>query len=230
VTPPPDLPGFLGTIAPLLDHWGYLAVGSLVLLEDFGVPVPGETVLIAASVYAGAGRLQIAAVIVIGFLAAIIGDSIGYSIGRFGGRRLVLRYGKYVFITPKRLDAAERFFTRHGGKIVTIARFVEGLRQANGIIAGMTGMRWRRFVSFNVLGALLWVGVWTSLGYLTGANLTTIWNAIGRYQPYAYAALGVLVAGLVVWHLRRRRRDRGAGDPPQPVTDLVPDRVTEEPA
>jgi membrane protein DedA with SNARE-associated domain len=225
VTPPPDLPGFLGAIAPLLDHWGYLAVGSLVLLEDFGVPVPGETVLIAAAVYAGAGRLEIASVIVIGFLAAIVGDSIGFTIGRFGGRRLVLRYGKYVFITPKRLDAAERFFTRHGGKIVTIARFVEGLRQANGIIAGMTGMRWRRFVAFNVLGALLWVGVWTSLGYLAGANLTAIWNAIGRYQPYFYSAIGLLVVGLVVWHLRRRRRERPPDEPPEPP---VADRVAED--
>lgn len=222
MTPPPDLPGFLGTIAPLLDSWGYIAVGGLVMLEDFGVPVPGETVLIAAAVYAGAGRLNIAAVIIIGILAAIVGDSIGYTIGRFGGRRLVLRYGKYVFITPKRLDVAERFFTRHGGKIVTIARFVEGLRQANGIIAGMTGMRWIRFFGFNVLGALLWAGLWSGLGYLAGSHLTAIWNTVGRYQPYVYGAVGLLVVGLVLWHLRRRRRARAeSGDGPGQAPDAA---------
>jgi LPXTG-motif cell wall-anchored protein len=101
------------------------------------------------------------------------------------------------------------------------------LRQANGIIAGMTGMRWRRFVAFNVLGAVLWVGVWTSLGYLAGANLTTIWNGIGRYQPYFYTAIGLLVVGLVIWHLRRRRRERGDREPPAPP---VADRVTEDAA
>ena len=138
MSPPVQLPGFLHTLAPLLDHWGYLAVGFLLLVEDFGVPAPGETVLIAASVYAGAGRLNIVAVGVIGFAAAVAGDNVGYAIGRFGGRALVLRFGRYVILTGDRLDRAESFFTRHGGKIVIVARFIEGLRQANGIIAGIT--------------------------------------------------------------------------------------------
>jgi membrane protein DedA with SNARE-associated domain len=86
-------------------------------------------VLIAAAIYAGAGKLNIVVVGVIGFLAAVLGDNLGFAIGHFGGRRLVLRLGRYVLLTPARLDTAERFFTRHGGKIVTIARFVEGLRQ-----------------------------------------------------------------------------------------------------
>ena len=83
-----QLPGFLHTLAPLLDHWGYLAVGFLLFVEDFGVPAPGETVLIAASVYSGAGRLNIVAVGVIGFAAAVLGDNVGCAIGRFGGRAL----------------------------------------------------------------------------------------------------------------------------------------------
>jgi len=144
---PPPLPGALGALAPLLNHYGYLAVAGLITLEDFGVPVPGETVLIAAAVYAGAGQLNIIVLALIAVAAAVIGDNIGYAIGRFGGRRLVERFGRYLLITPQRLDTAERFFGRHGGKVVTIARFVEGLRQANGIIAGITGMRWRRFRS-----------------------------------------------------------------------------------
>src|ERR1700726_1214971 len=116
---PPVLPGFLATLAPLLDHWGYLAVGFLLFVEDFGVPSPGETVLIAASVYAGAGRLNIVAVGLIGFAAAVLGDNVGYAIGRFGGRTVVLRFGRYVMLTEERLAKAEAFFTRHGGKIVT---------------------------------------------------------------------------------------------------------------
>src|SRR5215469_5861072 len=154
----PALPGFLGALAPVLNHYGYLAVGGLVLVEDFGVPAPGETVLIAAAVYAGAGQLNVVAVAVIGFFAALIGDNIGFAIGHFGGRPLAERLGKYVFLTPERLDATEAFFNRHGGKIVVIARFVEGLRQANGVIAGITGMHWRKFLIYNALGAALWVG------------------------------------------------------------------------
>src|SRR5215510_8312757 len=170
------LPGFLAGLAPLLDHYGYFAVGGVVLVEDFGVPAPGETILIAASVYAGAGRLNIVAVGVIGVLAAIVGDNIGYVIGRFGGHALVLRYGKYVFLTRERLEMAERFFAHHGGKIVVAARFIEGLRQANGIIAGIAEMPWPRFLAFNALGATLWVGVWTTVGYVTGSNIKTVYE------------------------------------------------------
>ncbi len=206
---PPPLPGALGALAPLLDYYGYLAVAGLITLEDFGVPVPGEAVLVAAAVYAGAGRLNIIAVALIAVAAAVIGDNIGYAIGRFGGRRLVERFGRYLLITPQPLNTAERFFSRHGGKVVTIARFVEGLRQANGIIAGTTGMRWRRFLAFNVLGAALWVGIWASLGDLAGAHIGAIYDQINRYQNYALAALGVFVIVLIVRHvvLRHRRRE-----------------------
>src|SRR5262249_35486666 len=139
----PPLPGPLAHLAPLLGHYGYWAVGAVVLVEDFGVPAPGETILLAAGVYAGAGRLNVVAVALIAFTAAVAGDNIGYLIGRIGGRAAVHRWGRFVLLTPKRLTAAEEFFGRHGGKIVTVARFVEGFRQANGIIAGTTGMRWR---------------------------------------------------------------------------------------
>ncbi|MFJ4921091.1 DedA family protein [Streptomyces sp. NPDC088725] len=202
----PPLPGVLGDLEPILDHWGYLAVGGLLFVEDFGVPVPGETVLIAAAVYAGTGQLNIAVVVLIALLAAVAGDNVGYAIGRFGGHRLVARYGRYVLLTPPRVAKAEAFFGRHGGKIVTIARFVDGLRQANGIIAGMSGMGWRRFLGFNVLGAALWVGVWSALGYFAGQHVNTIYPAIQRYELYFLIAAGVLIVALVVRHLRRSRR------------------------
>ncbi|MGW2099521.1 DedA family protein [Streptomyces olivaceoviridis] len=203
----PPLPGPLAHLEPLLGHYGYWAVGAVVFVEDFGVPAPGETILLAAGVYAGTGRLNVAAVAVIAFVAAVAGDNLGYLIGRFGGRAFVHRWGRYVFLTPKRFEAAEAFFTRHGGKIVTVARFVEGLRQANGVIAGTTGMHWRRFLAFNALGAALWVGLWTTLAYLAGSHITAIYDEIRRYQLYVLVAVAVLLAAFVVRHLARRRRE-----------------------
>ena len=138
---PEHLPGVLHTLEPTLNHYGYLAVLGLVLIEDFGVPVPGETVLTLAAVYAGAGRLNIWLVALLGFCGALLGDNIGFAIGHFGGRPLAERYGRYIFLTRERLDTATRFFDRHGGKIIIVARFIEGLRQANGIIAGISGLR-----------------------------------------------------------------------------------------
>jgi membrane protein DedA with SNARE-associated domain len=170
--------------------------------------VPGETILIAASVYAGTGRLNVVVVGVVAFVAAVIGDNIGFAIGHFGGRALALRWGRYVFLTEERLDRAADFFSRHGAWIITLARFIEGLRQANGIVAGITGLHWRRFLAFNALGAALWVGTWVSLGYLAGSHIGTIYGHITRYTLYALIAAGVVIVALVVRHLVKRRRAR----------------------
>ncbi|MFJ4634371.1 DedA family protein [Streptomyces hygroscopicus] len=201
----PPLPGALGGVTPLLEHWGYLALAALVFVEDFGVPVPGETVMIAAAVSAGAGRMNIVAVAVVAFFAAMMGDNLGYAIGRFGGHRLITRYGRYVLLTEARIARAEAFFARHGGKIITVARFIEGLRQVNGIIAGLAEMPWRRFLAFNALGAALWVGTWITLGALAGRHLHTLYPAIQRYGLYLLAAAAVVIAALAARHLRRRR-------------------------
>ncbi len=212
------LPGLFAALAPLLNHYGYLAIAVLITLEDFGVPVPGETVLIAGAVYAGAGRLNIVVVAVIGFAAAVVGDNIGYAIGRFGGRELVVRYGRYVFLTRERLGKAEGFFDRHGAIVVTFARFVEGLRQANGIIAGIMRMPWWRFVVFNALGAALWVGVWASLGYLAGDHITAIYRTVTSYLLYVLIAVGAIIAALFIRQVIRHRRRAAAAsarrDPP----------------
>ncbi|MBR7825040.1 DedA family protein [Actinospica sp. MGRD01-02] len=227
---PVQLPGFLQALAPLLDHWGYAAVAFLLFVEDFGVPAPGETVLIAASVYAGAGRLNIVTVAVVAFFAAILGDNVGYAVGHFGGRALVLRYGRYVKLTEERLDKAETFFNRHGGKIVVVARFIEGLRQANGIIAGITGMHWAKFLFYNAVGAALWVATWTTVGYLAGDHITAIYDGVSRYSLYLLGAAAVLV---VLFVIRRRRRARARGqaaataDETDVELDLAPDAVAE---
>ena len=207
--PVPELPGVLHTLEPLLASYGYLAVVGLVLLEDFGVPVPGETVLILAAVYAGSGRLNVWLVGLLAFWGAVIGDNIGFAIGRFGGRLLVDRYGRYVLLTPERLDRVTAFFERRGASVIVVARFVEGLRQANGIIAGTTAMHWARFVAFNALGALLWVAVWVSVGYFSGSHITSIYNTALRYDLYFASAVGVLLVLYVARHLRRRSNRQG---------------------
>lgn len=190
----------------LLDHFGYLAVGGLVLIESFGIPAPGETVLITGAIAAGAGRLDVYLVAAVALVAAVCGDSIGYAIGRFGGRRIVLRYGRYVGITRPRLAKVERLFDRHGGGIVTVARFVEGLRQFNGIVAGTSGMRWWRFLMFNALGAVLWVSAWTCAGYLLGPVAVDWYHAVGGHWPWVLAGVGIALVLAVLVHLYRRKR------------------------
>lgn len=200
------LPGFLHTLEPTLNQFGYLAVTGLVLLEDFGVPVPGETILILAAVYAGTGRLNVVLVGLLGFIGAVIGDNIGFAIGHFGGRPLIERFGKYIFLTPERIDRATRFFERHGAWIIVVARFIEGLRQANGIIAGISGIHWAKFLLFNAIGAALWVGVWVSVGYLSGSHIDSLYHTITRYSTYFAIALGVLLLAFIARRVVRVRR------------------------
>lgn len=204
----PVLPGFLGSLAGPLEHYGLWAILLLVMLEDFGIPLPGETVLIAGAIYAGAGRLNIVAVGVVGCAAAVTGDNIGYAIGRYGGRALVERWGRYVFLTAERLDKAESFFRRHGGWIVTIARFIEVLRQANGIVAGISHMPWIRFLVFNALGAALWTGTWVTVGYFAGEHITAIYHGITTYALYATIGAVVLIAAWIAFYLLRSHRPR----------------------
>ena len=205
---PAHLPGVLHSLEPTLNQYGYLAVAGLVMIEDFGVPVPGETVLILAAVYAGAGRLNIALVALLAFCGALLGDNIGFAIGHFGGHPLVERYGRYILLTPERLEKATRFFDRHGGKIIIVARFIEGLRQANGIIAGISGIRWPRFLIFNAIGAALWVAVWTSVGYFSGSHIDTIYDDVTRYYKYLVIALVLGVAAYIILRMMRVRRAR----------------------
>jgi membrane protein DedA with SNARE-associated domain len=198
------LPGVLHSLEPVLDRHGYWAVAGFVLLEDFGVPVPGETVLVVAAVYAGAGRLNVVLVWLVGSIAATLGDNIGFAIGHLGGRRVIERYGRYLLITPERLEKATGFFERHGAKIVVGARFIEGFRQANGIVAGVSGMYWARFLLFNAIGAALWAAVWVSIGYLSGSHINAVYDTAARYEAY----LAIAVVALALLYFARRLRHR----------------------
>jgi membrane protein DedA with SNARE-associated domain len=201
-----QLPGVFNSLEPTLRHYGYLAVGGILFLEDFGVPLPGETMLIAASLYAGTGSLNIWLVGLVAVVGAVIGDNVGFAIGHYGGRKLIDRFGKYVLMTPERLDKVEAFFRKHGSRVVVIARFVEGLRQANGLIAGTVGMRWPKFLAANIVGAVGWVAVWASLGYFAGNHVETI----SKYFTYVAIGLAVLVVLIITRHVIAHRSKRTA--------------------
>jgi membrane protein DedA with SNARE-associated domain len=208
------LPGFLNSLAGPLDHYGYGAIALLLLLENIGVPVvPGELAMITGAIFAGTGRagLNIVGVGIVSVAASIAGAEIGYLIGRFAGRELVLHYGKYVLLKPHHLDRAEAITSDYGGIVVVVARFIIGLREANGIIAGITGMRWLTFVIFNVLGGCAWVATWVSIGYVAGDHINSIYHDINRFSLYVLLALAVLLAGYVGWRLLRRRSRRAHG-------------------
>ncbi len=201
----------LRTLEPYLKHYGYLAVFAAVFLEDFGVPMPGETLLIAGALLASRGSFNIYLLMITALCAATLGDNVGYAIGRFGGRRLVLRYGKYVLLTPARLQHAERFFETRGAIVVIVARFFEILRQLNGIVAGISGMRWWRFLVYNATGAALWVGFWSILFFQLGKQGERAGLLFRRYEPFAAALIVLLVICVVAVRvfLRKRHETRG---------------------
>lgn len=205
-------PAVFNELTQLLDRYGYLAIFGLIGVESFGIPAPGQTVLVAAALYAGTGRLNISLVALVAFLAATIGDNIGYLIGYLGGHRAVSKYGRYVLLHERRVQRLEQTFDRHGAKLVVIARFIDGLRQFNGLVAGIAGMHWARFLAFNAIGAILWVAAWTSIGHLAGPHIGPLYGGIRRYERYVLVAVGVVIVGLVAWHVIRRRRGQPAGE------------------
>jgi membrane protein DedA with SNARE-associated domain len=201
-----DLHDTLALVAPYVDRYGYAAIAGALLLESFGLPLPGEAMLIAGAALAAEGELHLAPLLLSAFLAAVLGDNIGFAIGRFGGRRLVVRYGARIGITESRLASVESFFYRFGGEVVLLARFFAVVRQLNGIVAGTAGMRWWRFLAYNATGAALWVSAWGFGVYYFGQSLA---HVVARVHGLGYAlgllALVVIVAGVVLYGRRHRR-------------------------
>jgi len=167
-------------ILTLIEQYGYLVVFFGVMLESTGVPLPGETILIASGVLAQRGHLDVGDAIVFGILGAVVGDQIGYWVGREGGRPFVLRWGRYVRITPERLSRAEAFFARHGGKAVFLARFFAGLRVFGALVAGISRMRWSIFAFYNALGGAVWATAVVLVGYFLGSSLGLVQQWLGR--------------------------------------------------
>jgi membrane protein DedA with SNARE-associated domain len=188
-------------IPSLIEHYGYIIVFLGVLLESAGVPLPGETILLASGALAHQGYLDPGDAIVFGILGAVIGDQIGYWVGREGGRPFVLRWGRYLRITPERLRRTEEFFERHGGKAVFLARFVAGLRVFGALVAGISGMRWRTFFVYNALGGITWATAAVLVGYLLWQSVTLVENRLGRIS---LLLLALLVLVLVLYRFYRR--------------------------
>jgi membrane protein DedA with SNARE-associated domain len=189
------------TIDTWLESYGYLVVFLLVMIESIGVPVPGETALVAAALYAGSThKLNIWGVVAAAAAGAIIGDNIGYGIGRYGGAKLLLRYGHKVRLDEGRLKIGIWLFRRHGGKVVFWGRFVSILRTWAAFLAGANHMEWRRFLVFNAAGGIVWATAYGVVYYVFGATLkrlsTTIDVSIG------IGSVVILVA-FVVWTRRK---------------------------
>ena len=153
-----------------LRMWGYLAVTFFIMIESSGIPFPGETMLLLASFSAATivPQLQIGLIIAFAALGAIIGDNIGYYIGRTGGRTLVERYGRHVFLKPQHLKRAEQFFEKHGNKTVFFGRFTAVLRAWAAFLAGVNSMNWRTFLLYNAAGGILWAIIFGTIGFVAG--------------------------------------------------------------
>jgi membrane protein DedA with SNARE-associated domain len=186
-------------VSGFVHHYGLLALFLIVMLESAGVPLPGETALVAAGVFASHGELNIAAVIIAAAAAAIIGDNLGYWIGRTGGRSVLTRWT----VTSRTLPWAEGFFERHGPKTIFIGRFFSILRVTAAWMAGVSRMRWWTFFLWNAAGGICWALLVGLVAYLFGQAAA---DAIAKYGLIGGAVIVALaLAGLVGFHFWRKR-------------------------
>src|SRR5437016_6974433 len=187
----------------LLATYGYWAVLVFVAVESIGIPFPGETTLLIAAIYAGTThRLSIPLVIVAAASGAILGDNIGFWIGREGGYRLLRRYGRYIRLDERKLKLGQYLFMKHGGKVVFFGRFVAVLRAWAAFLAGTNRMRWPPFLVFNALGGIVWATVYGLGGYLLGKNVHRLAGPIGITT--LVLALLLILAGIIL--LRRNEQ------------------------
>ena len=192
------------SIGHLIEAYGYLALFALVAAESLGVPLPGETALITAGIYAGhTHRLSPWLIFAVAAAAAIIGDNIGYWIGDKGGYRLARRYGPKVHFDEQKLKIARYLFDLHGAKVVFLGRFVSVLRTYAAFLAGTSKMRWRKFLPANAAGGIIWAGIYTLAAYLAGNALQ---QASGIIDWILIGAAVVAIVAVLVWLRRETAR------------------------
>jgi membrane protein DedA with SNARE-associated domain len=208
-----------GDVPHLLHAYGYWAVGGIIALESMGLPLPGETTLIAAAIVAGTNHdLNIALVIAAAAGGAILGDNIGFWIGRVLGYWLLLRFGRYVHLTERRIKVGQYLFLRHGGSVVFFGRFVAVLRALAAFLAGANRMDWRGFLVFNAAGGCLWAAAYGSGAYYLGKGISGLAAPIG-IGVAAFAIATLVVAGIVVHHHEaelERKAEQALPGPLQP--------------
>jgi len=186
-------------------HYGYWAVATALLLENAGLPVPGETILLLASFLAYSEHdLQLPWIIVIATIAATLGDNLGFALGYYGGRPLLTRYQSLFRIQDKTVMRGEALFAQYGAATVFFARFVFGMRIIAGPMAGTLRMPWRKFLAFNFLGAAVWVTAVSGVGYLFGRHWERLERVVKRFDM-GLAVLVLLAA--VFWWWRSRREN-----------------------
>ena len=187
-------------------HYGYWAVAATLLLENAGVPVPGETILLLASFLAySQHELRLPWIIVVATIAATLGDNIGFALGHYGGRPLLARYQAFFRIQNATVTRGENLFARYGAVTIFFARFIFGMRILAGPMAGVLRMPWRKFAVFNFLGAGLWVALISCAGYLFGQHWGRLERDIRRFDVVV-AILVVLAAAFWWWQSRRKAR------------------------
>ena len=192
------------TLDSLLGSYGYLAVALFVMIESLGVPFPGETMLVAASLYAGSThRLSIWLVWAAAAAGAIVGDSIGFAVGRWGGYRLLLRHGGKVRLDEAKLKVGRLVFARHGGKVVFFGRFVSILRTYAAFLAGTNAMHYRRFLAFNAAGGIAWSGIYSLGFYYLGSVMR---HVRGPLDVVLGVLAAIVVVAFMVWIRRNTRR------------------------
>jgi membrane protein DedA with SNARE-associated domain len=208
-----ELGHVLGTLEPWVHQYGASAVFVILTFESLGIPLPGESLLIVAAILAGRGDISFFGLVVSAWAGAVIGDNIGYLVGRMLGRNLLWRYGGKIGLNAERVRKIEAIFAHYGSVTVGFARFFNVLRQLNGIVAGTLKMNWRRFLIFNALGGALWVLVWTMAGrYLGvhGADITVLVHKLG-YLGAVFALIDLIAVLAYVYGHRifaRLRQDR----------------------
>ena len=216
----------LSNIPELISAYGYWAVALIVTLESMGIPLPGETMLVAISIYAAkTGQMQIAAVIGAAAAGAILGDNIGYWIGRKFGYPLVVRYGRFIRLTEPRIKLGQYLFLRYGGRIVFIGRFVAEIRTFGALLAGINGMDWRRFLAANTASGLTWALIYGLGGYLVGDRVPRL---LGPAGIILFAAVIVAAVAMFVFLRRNERRLQAEAERaiPGPLRYLHHDKST----
>lgn len=191
----------LETIVQFFDRYGYVVIFFGVMLENAGIPVPGETILLAAGFWAYRGGFSLPVVMTVAATGAILGDNLGFALGRRFGIDLVRRYGRYLFITDRRLAKVHRYFERHGNKTVFFARFISGLRVLCALVAGLVRMRWPTFLFYNATGALVWSVVIALIGYFFGHS----WDALETWMGRTSLIILIIVVGGAVAIAAARR-------------------------
>jgi membrane protein DedA with SNARE-associated domain len=202
--------------------FGYWMVFAAIGIESMGIPFPGETTLLAGAVYAGATQnLNIVVVIIAAAAGAIVGDNLGYLIGRHGGYRLLGRVARYIHLDQSHLDASQQYFAQHGDKTVFLGRFIVVLRAWAAFLAGVNQMPWRPFLFWNALGGITWAIMYGTLGFVLGNNLPLLGRVVHMLGiAGTIIAAAFILAVIVVWRRRRRlvpeRAASGAGADPEP--------------